>query len=159
MLWFVQSTRLFAAYYNPRFVLDSRETMVWIQTETRSYGMLNGTSQRWAKVSWTYVEAWFSASNALTASIGKACQLLSCWQLIFALAAVGARCANDGAKLSFGGKTISCFSPSGREKKKWEQLGNRADTYSQKLPLSQQRCQWDSSCMCLLGVHTKFIFC
>lgn len=51
--------------------------------------------------------------------------------LDFALAAAGVRCANDGAKLSFGGEAVSC-SHLPLAEAECEQLGNKARICSQK---------------------------
>lgn len=70
--------------------------------------------------------------------------------LVFALAAAGVRCANDGAKLSFGGEAVSC-SHLPLAEAECEQLGNKAGIHSQKLLLCQRRCQQNSIPVSLPG--------
>lgn len=76
--------------------------------------------------------------------------------LVFALAAAGVRCANDGAKLSFGGEAISC-SHLPLAEAECEQLGNKAGIYSQKLLLCQKRCQQNSIHVSHPRVYTEFV--
>lgn len=82
-------------------------------------------------------------------------QLLSRWQVILCLGSCRGGCANDGAKLSCGrGHQLFPSSP-GRGKRRTAGEPVRHELL-RKLPLRQQRCQQNSSCLHLLGAHTRF---
>lgn len=76
--------------------------------------------------------------------------------LVFALAAAGVRCANDGARLSFGGEAVSC-SRLPLAEAECEQLGNKAGIHSQKPLLCQKRCQQNSIHVSRPGAYIEFV--
>lgn len=78
--------------------------------------------------------------------------------LVFALAAAGARCADEGAKPGSGGEAISC-SHRPPAVAKWEQLGSEASAQSQKPLLCQRRCQQNSIHLSLPGACAELVPC
>lgn len=120
MLWWEKQTQLLTSWH-----------VQWVDATDVQKNELNPPGT--LVLSFQYAKAWSE----------KRVSCFPAGMLVFALAAAGVRCANDGAKLNFGGEAVSC-SHLPLAEAECEQLGNKAGIHSQKPLLCQRRCQQNS---------------